>query len=262
MIDYDQAVYYLKKRLDIENRGNEKIKRIIVNAFSDLIAFAFPCALTAQSFKLDLLPNKEKIDEILRDMRTQIYLTIVECCNLVAQSRKEAFDDLGFVFSVEDVLTAEEKSIRDKSYIYSRRLTKEFETWIALGLFYSWSTSRLKSTFENNISSLYSNNLFAKASTSAKFSATRLKNGGVSFGAGQYKSALSALKRLSIGAIGSTQKSIDYELMTRKGIAGFYVYRGSSYPCALCDSMVGFHSLSMGELPPYHPRCCCFAVPI
>lgn len=41
--------------------------------------------------------------------------------------------------------------------------------------------------------------------------------------------------------------------------AGYFVYRGSSFPCEECDSMVGFHT-SPDDLPPYHPHCVCFAV--
>lgn len=43
---------------------------------------------------------------------------------------------------------------------------------------------------------------------------------------------------------------------------GFYVYRGSSYPCEICQSQVGFlHDISDTEgLPPLHPNCCCITV--
>lgn len=47
------------------------------------------------------------------------------------------------------------------------------------------------------------------------------------------------------------------------GAAGYYVARGSSYPCPLCDSMCGFHTMDDTEgFPPYHARCCCFVFPI
>lgn len=41
-----------------------------------------------------------------------------------------------------------------------------------------------------------------------------------------------------------------------------HVYRGSSYPCDLCDSMValGWQLVGNAQLPPYHPNCCCYAV--
>lgn len=48
-----------------------------------------------------------------------------------------------------------------------------------------------------------------------------------------------------------------------EGAAGFYVLRGSSYPCDLCDSKVGFHQIDdVDSFPPYHPSCCCLTVPV
>lgn len=46
------------------------------------------------------------------------------------------------------------------------------------------------------------------------------------------------------------------------GKRGYYVFRGSSYPCEICDAQVGFlHDASdMAGLPPQHPNCVCFTV--
>lgn len=49
--------------------------------------------------------------------------------------------------------------------------------------------------------------------------------------------------------------------MIRNGAIGFYSYRGSSYPCQTCDDNRGFHDFSE-PFPPYHNRCCCYAVPV
>lgn len=262
IIEYDDAALYLKKRLELENRGNEKIKRIIVNAFKDLLALTFPCPLTAQNFRLDLLPNQEGINELLKDMRTQIYLTVVECCESVADQRKELYSQQGFPFVVADILEQGEDSIRHKSSLYSNRVTKEFETWIAMALFYKWSKNLALRMFTTNCGDLYKTNSFKKATTATKFYATRLKNGGVSYGVGHYQSSLKSLHRLNTIAIGATSKSIDSQILKKIGASGYNVYRGSSYPCAVCDFNVGFHPISADDLPPYHPNCCCFAVPV
>lgn len=44
---------------------------------------------------------------------------------------------------------------------------------------------------------------------------------------------------------------------------GFYVLRGSSYPCQMCDDNCGFHPMNEQEaMPPIHPHCCCYTIPI
>lgn len=46
-------------------------------------------------------------------------------------------------------------------------------------------------------------------------------------------------------------------------IAGYYVARGSSYPCDFCQSYVGFHPANdLDALPPRHSSCFCYAIPI
>ncbi len=46
------------------------------------------------------------------------------------------------------------------------------------------------------------------------------------------------------------------------GKRGCYVFRGSSYPCDICQSQTGFpHDIKdTAGLPPYHSRCCCYVV--
>lgn len=46
------------------------------------------------------------------------------------------------------------------------------------------------------------------------------------------------------------------------GKAGYYVFRGSSFPCEICDAQVGFfHPASdLDGLPPYHSHCVCYTV--
>lgn len=46
------------------------------------------------------------------------------------------------------------------------------------------------------------------------------------------------------------------------GKRGYYVYRGSSFPCEICDAQVGFlHAANDLEgMPPLHPSCKCYCV--
>ena len=53
---------------------------------------------------------------------------------------------------------------------------------------------------------------------------------------------------------------MDYEA---DGAVGYYVLRGSNFPCEKCQDQVGFHPISDVEgFPPFHVNCCCFAIPI
>lgn len=53
------------------------------------------------------------------------------------------------------------------------------------------------------------------------------------------------------------------DIYEEQGAIGFYVLRGSEYPCELCDSKTGFHDISDKDgFPPFHANCCCYTVPI
>lgn len=49
-------------------------------------------------------------------------------------------------------------------------------------------------------------------------------------------------------------------------VVGYYQLRGSSYPCAICDALVGFHpatnTTELLQSEPVHPHCVCYRVPI
>ena len=50
------------------------------------------------------------------------------------------------------------------------------------------------------------------------------------------------------------------ELRKHPDAVGFYSQRGSSYPCAQCDSMVGWHPISEYPLGGWHPNCMCIFI--
>lgn len=58
-------------------------------------------------------------------------------------------------------------------------------------------------------------------------------------------------------------KNLAIDFQEDNEIVGFWVARGSSYDCKICNSQVGFHKKEdLGGLPLYHSRCCCVAIPI
>lgn len=54
----------------------------------------------------------------------------------------------------------------------------------------------------------------------------------------------------------------DMRYAIKNGAIGFYSFRGSSYPCQLCDDYAKVFHTFADPYPPYHNRCCCYAVPV
>lgn len=69
------------------------------------------------------------------------------------------------------------------------------------------------------------------------------------------------MAKLTMRMAWSRDLAIDYT--SDKEIVGFYVARGSSYPCDYCQSYVGYHPISEADaLPPRHNSCQCYVIPI
>ena len=102
---------------------------------------------------------------------------------------------------------------------------------------------------------------FKEAST---FAATYIQSKGVQKGGvGLQKNGstnVTKMARVTLQMAWMRSYRMDFE---ESGAVGFYVLRGSSYPCSLCDSKVGFHVIDETDcFPPFHPNCCCYVIPI
>ena len=82
------------------------------------------------------------------------------------------------------------------------------------------------------------------------------------FGKGVEISSFGALDTILTTGIADAWMYWGYEDALARGAKGYFVERGSSYNCPLCDSMCGvFRDISDTEhLPPFHLSCCCFVV--
>lgn len=79
-------------------------------------------------------------------------------------------------------------------------------------------------------------------------------------GSGVYASAFKNLDRVVTDQVARTVQRKFYEF-EHAGTTHWQVIRGSSYPCSLCDSCCGVVT-DTASLPPFHPRCCCIAIPM
>lgn len=102
---------------------------------------------------------------------------------------------------------------------------------------------------------------FKEAST---FAATYIQSKGVQQGgvglSNNGSTNVTKMARITLQMAWMRSYRMDFE---ESGAVGFYVLRGSSYPCSLCDSKVGFHVIDETDcFPPFHPNCCCYVIPI
>jgi hypothetical protein len=82
------------------------------------------------------------------------------------------------------------------------------------------------------------------------------------YGRGNATSSLLAIERALSYAVADAWTYWQWLDKIDGGAVGYYVLRGSSFPCDLCDSHTGifFDVNDKDSLPPYHTNCVCFAV--
>lgn len=91
--------------------------------------------------------------------------------------------------------------------------------------------------------------------------AEKTKKGAVdvpSYGRGIYHSAYQNIVRNAQGVISIAWSRERKNKAKRDGAIGFYVHRGSSYPCSICDDQVGWLHKMDDDVPPLHVNCVCF----
>ena len=263
MSNEDIARQLISLRLDNEIELKESIKKKLRMVFHELCALGYTGAITPLDFQFNKLNSKEEINRIIDDFVAWLYEQELVVCNETIKEVSDTYDT-PIPFLAEDYINDEsyEKTLKERIRIYSNRFKYEAEAWIASGLLLGMTTAGLESEFETFMYKPYNNPTFVRASLKKGVKATRLASGGKSYGVGKYVSSISSLVRLARATVADTFRRAQFYSFKEMGITGFYVYRGSSYPCSLCDSMVGFHDFKYAELPPYHNNCVCYAVPL
>lgn len=255
-----QAKRYLRKRLDEEIAGQEKLKRKILQTFTDLLSFGFS---GGKGFTFRDSRQKEKVEALFAELRQYIYMVIEDGCNAVARlSQEENSSD--YLLPVAESINAESygHTLKERIAIYANRLEYEMEAWIAAALALGIGNAELRTLWMAYRTKPFSNPVFNEARRMG-LAASKLSSGKISYGAGKYASAENNLVRLQRSTVAQTMRLSDWEIFSRKGAAGYYVGRGSSYPCSLCDSMTGFHYIiDITQMPPYHANCVCWYYPV
>lgn len=261
-ITQNDAAIAARKLLNLAVNLDEQIQQLVIVAFREILKLGYPINTDFSNH-----PKKKDIQIILKNLRAEIEALLFNTCEEVINQREE-LNGIPIVLSVNDILDVEynNSTIRGKCTEYTKGIISEIEMWFVIGVMNKLNIKQLINTFSLYLTHPYSNPYYSTSyaritKANAITSASKLLKTPANK-AGIYQSSINSLKRLGRIAIGSSTKQADDIAYKKAGITGFYVFRGSSYPCSHCDSMVGFHLFEFANLPPYHPYCYCYAVPV
>lgn len=137
---------------------------------------------------------------------------------------------------------------------YMAQFAEDIVRMIKAGSLLGYSESTILSAIRTGYKDPYHSSVITKALKKDVNIATP------SYGRGFYKSSYQNLMRNVRATIGLAWGQAEQEYGRINGATGFRVFRGSSYPCAICDDECAYiHKI--GENPPlYHANCRCYVV--
>lgn len=239
-----EAVDYLLRRIQAEQAVVSRLDKRIVEAAGEIISLSVKYDIPPAMFRFSRNASlKRKVEEIISRLKADLSAQTVEYAGISQKT-----DDDGLWAIVNRGRNG--KTFAQRLDIYTGRLGFEIEAFVAAGLLRSLSKDGIIQAYERHHKRPYD---FIQGNGSA----VRLQ--GVSYGVGKSNVAYNALSTLLRSTVADAWMMADMKEAEKNGATGFHSYRGSSYPCSLCDSMTGYHPLS--DFPGiWHPNCKCFFV--
>lgn len=243
--DIESAKEYMRQRLDAEHSMAYNLESLMREAAERIVAICYAANVSPKGFNYNLLSlsAQRKIDEVIEWLRGLIddyFQTLA-----IAEHTDTEDEVLPLILGENHGETFAERLDG-----YCTKYKNELMLLIGAGLFLGVTEPALTTSIKENIRHPYANQLLADGIDAP-----------ITYGRGRTNSMFTAISDLTRFGIAQAWMWNQYINNRKSGCVGWFVMRGSSYPCELCDSYVGFHS-DESELPPYHGHCACFAVPV
>lgn len=250
-----RALNFINERLSLQRSSIKEVNSIIKKASESIVKISYKYKIEPRMFQFS--SNKKlnfEVDEILSNLLDDLFETISNYCFYNIEKREDKI-------LVNSMLNEKFKgaNIEERLNNYVARFKNEIEPIIAAALYLGFNSRKTSEYINRYITNLRNSKL---ANIAKKESFVSNSNNNISTGRGYSKSSYKNIERIVIDYVARIrQKLFIKKEETEYKTNAWYVMRGSSYPCGLCDSEVGIHSSDI-DLPPYHPRCCCLAIPI
>lgn len=256
------AKQLLRKRLDIENTSINMINMEALRIFEKLVYLGYSSNVAAYRFRFSLLDasSRHEISLLMHELRMFLYMVAEKSSENAIKLVEDEYGTNNHVDASKLVnIRQYDKTAKERIAIYANRLETEAEKWIMAGIALNLSKNKLAEAFRRGASKPYETDTFHKAVEAEKRLSTLLKRPKRRIG---QIGALDSLERLERGLVSYAYREAQKNSFGGNDeIRGYRVVRGSSYPCSLCDSMCGYYTDTL-NLPPYHNRCCCIAIPV
>ena len=240
------------------------VDALLVTAAVDITQICYRYGVEPKDFHLSSRYNEkmfEEVAQVLDELEEEIldYISVYSTKCTKDDDEKKLL--LLWILALGKNNVGLRKSLEQRLRIFSR----DVEAMIVAAKIAKMDASKAVTTVRSYIHTAYQMPGMATAFKNAsQFKAEYIKTRGVKHGnVGSSNSEANNIDRFVKTTVQMAWMHYQHELYEERGAAGYYVLRGSTYPCDLCDSKVGFHTMDdIDGSPPFHPNCCCYAVPV
>lgn len=253
--ELNRSLEFIEERLSLQRESTSLLKDAIYKAVLAIILLSRKYKIEPKKFKFSLNKtlNKE-VDVIISNLIDEVLGNIRE---LATYGTINDEDEYNLALLWVNTRT-NESTITKRITTYTHRLKNEIEVAVAASLLLNKTPQETANIVKTNLHAPFGSILIKTAKEEDLNSYATLVT---SYGIGRYSSSFNNINRASIDTIARSRQQLFYLREELNGADSWYVIRGSSYPCSLCDANVGIHKSSF-DLPPYHPNCVCMAIPL
>lgn len=243
---------YLRRRLEAELSMADNVGTVMKNAARRICDVLERYAVSVEMLVGDMLPKaaRKEIDAIIEELIGELF----EDTLLLASDGSE---DNGWFVMFFDREYENGFTFGGRLEMYARRFGDQVKMiYAAVVLAGITGGAARAAAVAGMLDDVYN---AAAVVAARKHNAVFFSAAGM--GRGVPLSMVKAVAALTRQEIAGAWMHHDYEERKAEGMRGYYVVRGSGYPCPDCDGEAAvFHPTSEGMVLPEHANCCCMAV--
>ena len=262
--DIDAAKQFILQREENARMLEDKIDELLADAAEKIVIICYRYDVDPQKLYIASGFNEQmmnEISEVMDELEEEILALMQEYATRSTKDR----DRINALLLWMASLGRGNRNLRDTLEGYLYKFMKDLEAAIAALRFADATMADAVTKVKTNLHTIYTMpEVMAAFKNASEFAATYIQSRGVQKGgvglSNNGSTNVTNMARLTLQMVWMRSRRLEME---EDGAAGFYVLRGSNYPCDYCDSKVGFHPMTdIDYFPPFHGHCCCYVVPI
>lgn len=262
--DIDAAKQFILQREENARMLEDKIDELLADAAEKIVIICYRYDVDPQKLYIASGFNEQmmnEIAEVMDELEEEILALMQEYATRSTKDR----DRINALLLWMASLGRGNRNLRDTLEGYLYKFMKDLEAAIAALRFADATMADAVTKVKTNLHTIYTMpEVMAAFKNASEFAATYIQSRGVQKGgvglSNNGSTNVTNMARLTLQMVWMRSHRLEME---EDGAAGFYVLRGSNYPCDYCDSKVGFHPMTdIDYFPPFHGHCCCYVVPI